>query len=138
MWDMKLRISSQHINQLLQFAEKSAPQECCGVLLGGNFEVTHVILADNIAATPETHYEICPSVLIRSQKAERRGEAKLIGYFHSHPNGLHAPSVTDAEMATIDGKYHLIIVRGKVLCWQTTENGHHLGKFAAVALDTGA
>ncbi len=133
---MLLRISRQHFAQLLDFARLSAPNECCGMLFGAGNDVHSIALAPNVSITPTTRFEIDPQALIDAERQSRSNHAPLLGYFHSHPNGICKPSQTDAEMASIDGRYWLIIAGQNVKAWRTIQNGALYSIFEPVELDT--
>jgi len=84
-------------------AKAAHPLEACGLLLGQGARVEAFIEARNVHQTPQTHFEIDPLALIAVHKAARSGGPKVVGYFHSHPQGPAAPSATDQSMATSDG-----------------------------------
>ena len=135
MWDMGLSISRQHITQLIDFAQKSLPEECCGLLFGVNGAIHDVQLSRNMAAQADKHFEIDPADLLRAQRAERTNGPIVIGYFHSHPNGRTEPSIEDAHMAIPDGRYWLIIAHNNVSAWQALEDGDLHGRFNRIKLD---
>jgi desampylase len=114
---MELCLSRMHHAQLLTWAKETAPQECCGLLLGKDMKISAVTRAANVAADTHLHFEIDPVALIAAQKQARAGGPAIIGYFHSHPNGVERPSATDASSAAPDGKYWLIIANGKISAW---------------------
>jgi desampylase len=125
---MSLYLSRTHHAQLLKWANEAAPQECCGLLLGSNMIVSTIEKAENVAVDPHTYFEIDPVTLIKAQKQMRVGGPDIIGYFHSHPNGLDRPSATDADHAVADGKYWLIIADNKISAWlPVSEHGAATG-----------
>jgi desampylase len=71
----------------------------------------------NVAGNPATAFEIDPAALIAAHKTERAGGARLIGHYHSHPNGACAPSAVDASNADAVGQYWLIIAGGEIGMW---------------------
>ena len=115
---MTLRISRQQYAQLLDWAEQAGDVECCGLLLGYDGQLEAVELADNVAADPARHFEIDPADLIAAERAARAGAPAIIGYFHSHPNGLARPSTDDVEKAADDGRIWVIIANGDVSGWR--------------------
>jgi desampylase len=123
MWVMKLQISRTRRQQLLDWAEVAEPQECCGLLLGNNGVVDHILLTANVARNPDQEFEIDPIALIAAEKTERQGGPAILGYFHSHPNGAVEPSPKDAYMADADGRIWLIIAKGRITAWQTESDG---------------
>ena len=93
-----------------------------------------MLLADNVAPDPATHFEINPTILIAAEKAARDQGAAIIGYFHSHPNGLAQPSTTDATMAAADGRYWVILTNETVTVWRAVVNGMLHCRFDPVPL----
>lgn len=63
----------------------------------------------NVAPDPLRHFEIDPAALIAAHRASRAGGLAVLGYFHSHPNGLARPSATDARAAAGDGRIWAIL-----------------------------
>lgn len=114
---MQVKISRQQHQQLVDWAAEAHPTECCGLLLVGASGVELQLVA-NVAADPSQHFEIDPASLISAEKAERVGESKIVGYFHSHPNGLANPSDTDAASALSDGRIWLIISGEQISAWK--------------------
>ena len=120
---------------LVEYARDAHPLECCGLLLGTRKEVSAVKLTANVAAQPASSFEIDPLQLIAAQKAERQGDAALVGYFHSHPSGKAKPSETDAEMALPDGRIWLIISGENITAWRAQENGVLHDRFCPLTID---
>ena len=115
---MDLRISRTQRQQLVDWANDAKPDECCGLLLGGGGIVEQLVLTANAASDKTREFEIDPVALINAEKVARSGGPLIIGYFHSHPNGLAEPSLTDARMAAADGRWWLIIAGDLVTCWR--------------------
>jgi desampylase len=134
MWVMALRISRTLRSQLLEWAEAELPRECCGLLLGRDDLISEVRLARNVAENVEQHFEIDPADLIAAHKGARNGEPPLLGYFHSHPNGLDRPSITDLAGAADDDSYWLIIAQADVSAWQPVAKGGNVMQFQKVPL----
>ena len=61
------------------------------------------MITANVATDPTRHFEVDPAALVAAHKGARSGGAQVIGYFHSHPNGLARPSATDAATSARDG-----------------------------------
>ena len=131
---MCLCISRHQHNQLLTWAHDAGEQECCGIMLGQDNIVEEMLLADNVAPDPATHFEINPTILIAAEKAARDQGAAIIGYFHSHPNGLAQPSATDATMTAADGRYWVILTNETVTAWRAVVNGMLHSRFDPVPL----
>lgn len=122
---MLLRISSKSIAAIRAHAAETPDVEVCGLLFGTEEAVERVQRCANVADQLETRFEIDPAALIAAHKAERAGGAKLIGHYHSHPNGACAPSEADRAEALDTGRYWLIIAGEDVAVWYVT-TPHHL------------
>ena len=118
-----IEVSSAVIEALLGEARGSGAHECCGLLLGQGGSIRAVSPARNIHPEPRTRFELDPATLIAAHRAAREGGPEVLGYYHSHPNGLPRPSATDAAAASGDGRIWAIIARGEVTFWQDTANG---------------
>jgi proteasome lid subunit RPN8/RPN11 len=106
----------------LSDAVKAAPgREICGLLFGSPEGIDRVQPADNIAERPQDSFEIDPRALFAALRAERAGGERLIGHYHSHPNGSAEPSPRDLAAAE-PGKYWLILGGGDARLW-AMENG---------------
>ncbi|MCW1382961.1 M67 family metallopeptidase [Novosphingobium sp. KCTC 2891] len=108
---------------MLAAAKAAHPQEACGLLLGRGNHIESVHQAANVAPDPARHFEIDPAVLIAAHRAARAGGQQVLGYFHSHPNGLARPSATDAASAAGDGRIWAIVAMGDVTFWQDAPSG---------------
>ena len=117
-------IASQTIlDALLAAAAEAHPRECCGILLGEGGVITSATPAANVHARPETHFEIDAQALVDAHRVARSGGPQVLGYYHSHPNGLARPSLTDEAMATGQGLVWAIIAAGRVTFWREGDAG---------------
>lgn len=115
---------------ILRAASGAHPNEACGLLLG---TATHIVAAQptaNVHPEPARHFEIDPAALIAAHKAARAGGPQLVGYFHSHPNGLARPSATDAAMAAGDGRIWAIAAAGEISLWRDVPSGFEALSYA--------
>lgn len=103
-------------------ARDSAPEECCGLLLGCE-AIEDVRSAANVAADPRRRFEIDPQALIDTHRAARAGGPRVIGYYHSHPAGPAEPSAIDRAMAAGDGKVWAIVGESGVTFWRDDRGG---------------
>eukprot|EP01037_Dinobryon_pediforme_P001771 gene1771-1801_t len=136
---MRVKLSSAAIEAMIAAAAAAYPREACGLLLGQGAIITAAQPTANVAPQPETHFEIDPAALIAAHRAARSGAARsgaarsgaarLIGYFHSHPNGRADPSPTDRAMAAHDGHIWAIITppsgagAGALALWRDAPSG---------------
>lgn len=120
---MTIEVTSAVIERLLTEAAQAHPRECCGILLGEGAAITILQPAKNVHPKPETHFEIDPQVLVDAHRAARDGGLAIVGYYHSHPNGLAEPSSTDKKTAVSDGSIWAIIAQRNVTFWRSVEHG---------------
>lgn len=109
---MEIELTSIVLQQMQAAAALAGPEECCGLLLGQGGRIDDLRASANLAADRRRHFEIDPQILIDAHRAARAGGPGLIGYYHSHPNGLVGPSATDRAMAAGDGMIWAIIALG--------------------------
>lgn len=113
------------------------PKECCGLIWADKnnlSQIREVELAHNIAVDPYKFFEIDSKALFAAARKNRTGNKKLIGYFHSHPNGLKQPSEHDAAAAD-DQMIWLIIAGEEVSAWQCSGYGALHGMFNPILLE---
>ena len=120
---MPWEVTSAVLSQLRDEAARAHPRECCGILLGERNRITAAVQARNVHPTPATHFEIDPQALIDAHRAARAGGPEVVGYYHSHPNGIAEPSMTDRAMAAGDGRVWAIIAGGQIAFWRDEPGG---------------
>ena len=131
---MELHLSSNDQQQLLRWAKAAGAHECCGLLRGSGNRIAAVELTRNVAADPTRHFELDPAALVAVHKDIRAGGLPLLGYFHSHPNGLAQPSEIDVAQAPPDNLYWLIIANLLVTAWQPVVTGARVTGFTRATL----
>lgn len=131
---MELQLSSNHRQQLLDWAKSAGDHECCGILRGQGTQIAALQFGNNVAADTARHFEIDPDVLISAHKDARAGGLPLMGYFHSHPNGCPEPSASDIAQAAPDGRFWLIIAAHEVTAWQPVASSGQVTGFTPVTL----
>lgn len=114
---MKLEISSGLRQNLLDWAAASPDAEICGLLAGRGHTVEALIPARNIAADPARSFEIDPATLLAAHRSVRQHGQRVIGHWHSHPNGRLEPSARDAARALDNGQIWLILAGGGMAAW---------------------
>lgn len=120
---MALEVTSGAMATLRAEAERTAPDEACGLLLGRGGRIEAARPAANVHADPRTRFEIDPAALIAAHRAARAGGPELIGYFHSHPAGHPQPSATDCAHSSGDGRVWAIVAGDEVTCWRDGAGG---------------
>ncbi|WP_338467713.1 M67 family metallopeptidase [Novosphingobium sp. ZN18A2] len=120
----RITVSRSALEALLAEAAGAHPLECCGLLwAGAGLDVARIEPCANVAENPADSFEIDPAALIAAHKAERAGEGRLAGYYHSHPNGRSGPSGRDRVQATGDGRQWAIVAGGAVTWWSDDPSG---------------
>jgi len=120
---MDIRVTSDVIKAIRDAAACAHPEECCGMLLGVAGRITAVQAARNVHKAPLTHFEIDPQALIDAHRAQRQGGQRVMGYYHSHPQGEPIPSTEDRAKAAGDGMIWAIAAGGIVRFWKSTSEG---------------
>jgi proteasome lid subunit RPN8/RPN11 len=93
-----VRISQGLIDEMVAHAREDLPNECCGMIGGGDGEATAVIRVANSAATP-LRYEMDPQEQYNALKSIEDGGGELLGIYHSHTKSAAYPSQTDVNQA---------------------------------------
>ena len=98
--------------EIVAHARESAPQECCGLLLGEDEVARRALRCRNVHPTPETRYLIDSTQVFEAFKASKDFDRELVGIYHSHPRSAAYPSPTDrAEAHWPDAAYVLVSLR---------------------------
>ena len=97
-----IKIESGAWKTMVDHAQSTFPDECCGVMVGSidgdSKTVTAAIALENAyKGKQEDRYEIRPEDLLAADKNARAKGLDLIGIFHSHPDCDAYFSKTDLE-----------------------------------------
>ncbi|ACK70605.1 Mov34/MPN/PAD-1 family protein [Gloeothece citriformis PCC 7424] len=122
-----IKLTSKHLQQITQQAEKTYPEECCGLLLGKlEPDTNHVI---EVRATENSwnnqdfeflsltegskrdRFTIAPEVILKIQKEARDRNLLIIGVYHSHPDHPAIPSEFDRLIAWSQYSYIVVSVQ---------------------------
>jgi proteasome lid subunit RPN8/RPN11 len=107
-----LMLGSRLQTQIGAEARAAFPRECCGLMEGireGSIAKVFAIHPARNLAKEDDRFEIDPATHIGLLRRLRGGTRKIIGCYHSHPNGPARPSVRDRE-AAIDRDFLWLIV----------------------------
>lgn len=100
-------LSRSILAAIARHAERTYPEECCGLLVGtrrvtGDIVISRAEAATNVAPLSRgDRFEVDPQVrfnLMRDLRGGGGAEA-IVGHYHSHPDRPASPSPTDAAMA---------------------------------------
>ena len=119
---MRLEISREVLAGIRAAAAAAHPEEACGLLFGEDGLIDAWVEARNVAEHRADTFEIDPAALFAALRAERAGGPRLIGYWHSHPNGDVEPSRRDTELADADGRVWVIVAGDDIAAWQLVES----------------
>jgi proteasome lid subunit RPN8/RPN11 len=131
---MGVEISRGVLQRILALAVSEPEREVCGLLLTSSQRIEAVRETANVSESRTDSFEIDPAALFATLRAERAGGPRLIGHYHSHPNGLTTPSARDAMMATSPGRLWLIVASGEARLWREVPGGAVRGAFEPVEL----
>ncbi|HEX8689192.1 MAG TPA: M67 family metallopeptidase [Solirubrobacterales bacterium] len=102
-----MKISQQLIDEMVAHAREDLPNECCGMVGGGDGAARTVYRAANAEASP-FRYSIDAQEQFRlMQEIEGAGE-ELVGIYHSHTKSPAYPSQTDVNLAGWPDAVYLI------------------------------
>ena len=97
---------------MLLAASRAYPNECCGLIEGADaadgWRALAVHESPNIADDPRRRFLIDPQAQFDLMRRLRGADTRIIGCFHSHPDGEAAPSATDRAEAYESGFLYLI------------------------------
>ena len=130
-----IEIKQKAWQTMVLHAERTYPNECCGVMLGHN-AANHRVVTEAIAlenswqGEQRDRYRILPEDLLRADKTARSQGLELVGIFHSHPD-------CDAYFSETDLKNSCPWYSFVVLSVQRGEF-HHAGSFVPDADQTQA
>lgn len=93
-----MRIEQNVIQELIAQAQKDAPNETCGYLLGVDDVVTENYWMENIDHSPE-HFSFAPKDQFAALKYARSKGLRILANWHSHPASPSRPSQEDLRLA---------------------------------------
>jgi proteasome lid subunit RPN8/RPN11 len=100
---MTLEILSNQWDVVRAHLDRAYPQEGCGVLLGVDGprarRVTRAVPLENRHPEPARRYAIEPEAFLAAEKRARDLGLEVVGFYHSHPDGVPEPSRTDLDEA---------------------------------------
>ncbi len=93
-----MKIHPNVIDELIAQAQKDAPLESCGYLLGIGDVVTENYWMENIDHSPE-HFSFAPKDQFAALKYARSRGLRILANWHSHPASPSRPSLEDLRLA---------------------------------------
>ena len=93
-----MKIEQHVIDEIIAQAQKDAPLESCGYLLGKDDVVTENYWMENIDHSPE-HFSFAPRDQFAALRYARSKGLKILANWHSHPASPSRPSQEDLRLA---------------------------------------
>ena len=98
-----LHLADELAARVLQAASRAYPNECCGLIEGDDtpdgWRALAIHEAKNIADDPRRRFLIDPQTQFDLMRSLRGEDTRIIGCFHSHPDGEAKPSAADRAEA---------------------------------------
>jgi proteasome lid subunit RPN8/RPN11 len=89
---------------LVREAERDPSRECCGLVTAGPSGRLRLQPVANVAATPASAFELCPTDLLAALRRLDSDGARLVAVYHAHLFGGPELSTRDLEAALLDGR----------------------------------
>ena len=103
-----MRISREHIDEIVAHAREEAPNECCGIVASTDGAAVKVFRATNAEASP-VRYSLDPREQYEiTKEIETRGW-ELGAIYHSHTRSPAYPSQTDVNLAFYPDALYVIV-----------------------------
>lgn len=96
------------LQKMVNHAERTAPNECCGVLGGKGCVITAVYPVENETNAPDRFFGR-PQDLFEATRKIRSNNEQMVGIYHSHPSSPPVPSDRDREENQYPGLFYFII-----------------------------
>ena len=97
-----LEIGKQYVSDMIAYALEEDPNECCGILAGVDWSVSHMYRITNTSASPY-RYLMDPQEQLNAMLDSERAGWEFIAFYHSHTHSQAYPSPTDVRMAQQSG-----------------------------------
>lgn len=103
----RLRLTGRAADTILAHARATAPEECCGLLVGRGDRVERAAPTRNLRASRD-RYLVDPVEHFAVRRAARAEGLTVVGAYHSHPGGPLRPSAVDLAEAFEIGFVYVI------------------------------
>ena len=122
-----IRMTPAVRDAILEHARGASPEECCGLLLGGEGGIRGVHPARNDSSDPRRRYRIDPADHFAAVRRARAAGLRVIGGYHSHPRHAAEPSPVDRAEADDPDWLHVIAspAEGIVRAWRLSDGNFH-------------
>ncbi len=112
------------LERISRTAETAFPDECCGLLVGHSMDRDNIIVS-RVEPSPNMtdgalcdSFEVDPKLRFDLMRELANGPDRIVGHYHSHPDGPAEPSRQDLDMAWEPELVWLItsVVKGRAVC----------------------
>lgn len=123
---MTFQLRSDQLQTIQAHAERTYPDECCGLLLGQREADSKILIeirslenawTPDVAAelatptlTKSRRYWIAPEAMLAAMRDARTRDLNIIGIYHSHPDHPAVPSECDRQLAWQQYSYLIVSV----------------------------
>jgi [CysO sulfur-carrier protein]-S-L-cysteine hydrolase len=102
-----LFLNKSHWVQMEEDIIAKAPEEACGIILGEDNQSQIVIPITNILHS-STRFRMEPKEQLVAFLLAEEKSLEILAIYHSHPQGIDKPSITDLEELTYPEIFYLI------------------------------
>jgi proteasome lid subunit RPN8/RPN11 len=106
---LKLTISAEHLEQVVDQARQQEPYEICGLMGGRNGQVESIVPIPNASRSPQTSFEMERQAMVDAIIQFQRAGQEVVAIYHSHPQNAAIPSESDIAQATWPDAVYLIV-----------------------------
>lgn len=103
-----VRIPNTILQKMINHALRKAPMECCGILAGKGKTVLRMYEMTN-ADESRTSYVTSPEEQLEVFREMEREDLNMLAIYHSHPDTIPFPSVSDVRLAFYPDVAYIII-----------------------------
>lgn len=105
---MTLSVPQPFLDEIIGHAREDAPNECCGIIAGGNGRAVKLFRAENAEASPY-RYSVDPKDLFRIYRECEANDWDFLAIYHSHTASEAYPSPTDVRLAFWPEAYYVLV-----------------------------
>lgn len=102
-------VAGAALDDIVAHARDTAPEECCGLLVGQGGRIVAAVRTRNLGQPATTRFLIDPKDHIDGRREARKRGLDVIGFYHSHPRSAPVPSAVDVADAAYPEHLYLIV-----------------------------
>ena len=108
-----ISLNRKHVDDLIEYSKKEAPNEACGILAGKSGRVEKIYFMANADNSGQT-FLMDPKEQLRVMKETRTLGLEMVGIYHSHLETEAFPSSHDVKLAYYsDASYVIVSIKDK-------------------------